>query len=466
VSRPYGLYPSVIQLFLAAFYRYNREYLEIYSTTGVGSSGSGLALLPIDAIGKTIIEMVESPTKYLVRYQPLMDTQRQFLRGLVERALCPNRVVRSQAGEAASLRNQIATLLQQWTNDISLAARRASEAELSSILDGVTSETISASIALMEIASKPSIPEIADALLNDLPIRLGLPSDSSQWTEPELDKTLTILEIACQQLSQFPKKFKSDMAWQIGQCFGLTEPPKNWNDTLKAAQEWRTQSIGSLRELDLDANRDARNLLYVIDDNPYNFEQAFLNALASRWGLLPFEQWQTLSIRGEYLQRLEQAKAAAEHRVAELGLSSTQTTTPDPATSTTNNITATTRSVSSSKSSASSIANSVNAKARSANSPNGSAASTTNSPAATTAPANTTTRATTTKARAVTAQYKSHPGSQQLNGTTTASGQVQGNGSSHLVDQALTQVKAIFGNLSPQDQYALWQRLKEEYDPQ
>lgn len=457
-QRPYGLYPSVLQLFLAAFYRINRDYLEIYSKTA--------GFIPIDVTGKKIIEMVESPTKFEVRYQPLTDTQRKFLRGLVERALYPGRgQVRNQPGETASLRNLIAALLRQWANDIPIAAQRASADELTTILQDFP-ETISASVALMETACLPSEAETAAALLDDLPIRLGLPADSSQWTDTELDRTLAYLETACQQLRQFSKKFKAYMAWQIGQLFGMSEPQNNWNEALNAAQTWRNQSLGALRHTDLGGNRDARDLLYVIDDAPHNFEQAFLNALASRWGLRPFEQWETLSIRNDYLQRLEQAKAVAEHRVADLGLSLTQTATSGPETPTTDHVTTTVHSVPSPTDSASSIGNSVNAKAHSANAPKGSAAPTTTSPAATSVPANATRRATTTKARAVTGQYKSHPSSQQLNRTTTVSGQIQGNGSSYLVDQALTQVKAIFESLSPQDQYALWQRLKEEYDPQ
>lgn len=143
-SRPYGLYPSVLQLVFAAFYRFNQDYFEIYSTT--------TGLFPIDVTGKKIIEIVESPTKFEVRYQPLTDTQRKFIRGLVERALYPDRgQVRNQPGESASLRKLIAAVLRQWAKDIPIAARQASADELASILQDVP-ETISASVALMETA--------------------------------------------------------------------------------------------------------------------------------------------------------------------------------------------------------------------------------------------------------------------------------------------------------------------------
>lgn len=297
---------------------------------------------------------------------------------------------------------------------------------------------------MLPTAYLPSEQETAAALLDNLPTRLGLPNDSSHWTDTELDKTLAYLENACQQLRQFSNKFKAQMAWQVGQCFGLTNPPRNWDDALKAAQNWRNQSVDALRYTGLVGNPDARDLLYVLDA-PHSFEQAFLNALASRWGLLPFEQWQTISIRDQYLQRLEQAKAAAEVKAAELSLSSPQTTTADPANPATDNVTVTTGSLTS---------------------PNGTAAPITNSPTATTAPATATTRITTTKASSKTAKYNAHLNSKQVSATNTVSGQVQSNGNSSVVEQALTEVKALFEGLSPQERDALWQRLKEEYDPQ
>lgn len=67
--RPYGLYPSVLQLFMAAFYRLNQKNLEIYSKAE--------GFIPINITGQKIIELVETPDKFEVRYQPLTDIQAQ-----------------------------------------------------------------------------------------------------------------------------------------------------------------------------------------------------------------------------------------------------------------------------------------------------------------------------------------------------------------------------------------------------
>ncbi len=449
--RPYGLYPSILQLFIAAFYRYNRDYLEIYTTTASGSSGSALAEQPIDAIGKTIVEMVESPAKFVVRYQPLTETQRLFLRGLAERALYPGRAVRSQPGETASFRNQIAALLRKWTNDICPVARQASQVELASILKDITSETISASVALMEVASLPTISETAEALLNSLPIDLGLHSDSSQWTETELDETLTMLENTCQQLKNVRKKFKAYMAWQISQVFGVTEWRNDWNDTLTAAQKWRAELVGGLRSTDLGGNPAARDLLYVLDDDPSSFEQAFLNALASRWGLLPFDGWPAISTRDEYLQGLSEAKTAAEAKAEELGRSSSITPTPSTI--------ATTSPVNPTKSPASSKG-SKTATSSPASTKSGSLAKSSATGTTTTARA-TTNYSTTTKKTLTRASESSSIGD-----ASVVKGLNNGADTNVAVDRAFTQIQAIFESISLQEQYALWQRLKEEYDPQ
>ena len=113
---PYGLYPSVIQLFLASFYHYNQDYFEIYVATSAGGR-------PLDITADEIIKIVEMPQRYIFRYQPLQDTQKRFLRGMAERALYPGRLLKLQKGETASLRNRVAELLKIWSENEKEVAR-------------------------------------------------------------------------------------------------------------------------------------------------------------------------------------------------------------------------------------------------------------------------------------------------------------------------------------------------------
>jgi hypothetical protein len=442
-SHPYGLYSSIFQVFLAAFYRYNRDYLEVYSTLE--------RLLPIDVTGKKIVEMIESPTKFVVRYQPLTDMQRKFLRGLAERALYPGREFYIQTGETASLRNRVAKLLRLWTKDISYLAKQASEQELASILGDVP-EIISASLALIEIACLPSEAETATALLESLPISLGLADDSSQWDETETDRVLAYLESSCQQLLQFEQKFKSQIAGQVGNVFGMTETLKNSNEVLKVIQGWHYQFLGLLCQTDLVGNQDARDLLSILDNAPRSFEQAFLNTLASRWGLRSFEQWDRFPIRDEFLQRLEQAKVAVEAKATELALSSPSTTTANPPNATDNSETFTTETTTSSNNSATHTTTQVTVNNRPQISQNGAVTSKSKSP--TTNTGNSAVRASTTTSR-----YNPRSNIQSV------TGQVLSN-NSRVVDEVYAQVRAIFERLSTQERYTLLQRLQEEYEPQ
>ena len=73
------------------------------------------------------------------------------------------------------------------------------------------------------------------------------------------------------------------MAAQVGQYFGLAESPRNWNDTLTAALEWRTNVVSQVRPTDLGGAPDSRDLLSALDEEPHNFEQVFLIRLPLRF---------------------------------------------------------------------------------------------------------------------------------------------------------------------------------------
>lgn len=320
---PYGLYPSVLQLFFASFYRYNQDYLEVFSAANV--DGASLMIT-----GSKLIEVVESPNKYVLRYQPLPEEQRKFLRGLVERALYPGRPIQLQVGETASLRTRVAKLLRNWVGDqVPVVARQATVDELTGILEGTPAEVIGAGVALIQVAMQPQETGTSKALLDELPLKVGLSSDSSGWSDQKLDQAFTYLESACQTLKGFDKAFKKHMAGQIGQYFGLAEPPRNWNDILTVALEWRTNVVGQVRPTDLGGAPDSRDLLSVLEDEPHNFEQVFLNTLPHRWDLGLFEQWRNVSVRDKYLERLEQAKDAVKTRAEELEVLSPKPTSTE-----------------------------------------------------------------------------------------------------------------------------------------
>jgi hypothetical protein len=425
---PHGLYPSVLDLFIAAFYRYNRDYLEVYSTTGISNR-------PIDVTGDIIIDMVESPNKYVVRYQPLTELQCKFLRGLVERALYPGREVEISQGETASLRNGTARLLHRWMNNIQGLPHQTSTEELANIFHDVSPDILRICTLLIEIAFKADEAVIAKDLLDYLPTQLGLPEDSSNWTDIELDQALVYLETACQQLKRFPRAFETDIAWRIGQLFGLTELSRNLNDVLETALKWRKETVRAVQAIHLAGMPEARDLLRFLDDRPHSFEQVFLNALSSHWVRLPFREWKNINMRDEYLKRLEKAKEAVEAKAAELGVLPSTREAIEPS----------------------------NVQQQDLQfSPSYVGLNQASQPE--------TKSATAVKANAVSigtkAVYEAQPAEKVLYATGQgAHGQVPQRPAGITVDQAFATIKTIIDSLTPKDQRQLWEHLVQEYDP-
>jgi hypothetical protein len=428
LKRPYGLYPSVLELFIAVFYRYNRDYLEVYSTSGINT-------YPIDVTGDTIIDMVESPHKYVVRYQPLTESQCTFLRGLVERALYPEHEFQIQLAEAASLRNKAAILLRRWMRSIPGIPHQTSPEELASVLRDVPPNVLSLCVMLIEIAFKPEQAITATDLLDRLPTQVGLPKDSSNWTDVGLDQALAYLETACQQLRRFPHTFEVDIAWQIGQLFGLTEPSTNLNDILELALRWRKGVVSTVQAIFLAGSPDARDLLRFLDDRPHSFEQVFLNALPSHWVKLPFREWRSISTRDEYLLRLERAKTAVEAKAAEIAVKAPEKEL---------NQQIKTKQQDSQYSTSPGDLHPV--------SPSGYKPPVTLKPNIVTAEHKTVNEAQTVdRALYTSKQNVSEQTPQKPAGVT--------------VDQAFATIKSIFDSLSPRDQRQLWEYLVQEYDP-
>jgi len=69
---PFGLSPQVIELFLAAFLRFNKDCVKVY-TTKKGLSPQ------IDVTEDIIIKMIESPKDYIIQYKPATNQQEHLL---------------------------------------------------------------------------------------------------------------------------------------------------------------------------------------------------------------------------------------------------------------------------------------------------------------------------------------------------------------------------------------------------
>lgn len=306
-SPPYGLSDSVLQLFLAAFLSLNRDYITIHSIKNAQEP-------PVEVSGEKIIKIVESPREYVILYKPLASQQVEFLRGLVN-ILLPS--MGSRRSEVVSLLDQVAILLIQKIKGILIISQQPSTNDLVSVLSDNSQEMVATCERLIEVGHL-SRELLKIALLDILPSSVGLSHDSTSWTEEMLTSALSQIDNAYKQLQKISSRLRRSIMQQIGQLFGLAEPSKSEKDVLDAAKKWRIEKVKRVRIDDLKESSDAQELLRFLDDDPHSFEQVFLNTLPSRWKLQDFEQWQALSTKTIYLDRLTRAKLFIENKAESL----------------------------------------------------------------------------------------------------------------------------------------------------
>ncbi|GLV54348.1 hypothetical protein KDH_11960 [Dictyobacter sp. S3.2.2.5] len=320
-SPPYGLYKPVIQLFLAAFLRLNRDYIEIYTTTNNYGMRNSYGQR-IDVTGETIIKMVDNPKDYLINYKPLPPQQKEFLMGLKDILTSSVAFANYRDIETESLRNQVATCLHRGIKAIPILTQVPSISELSSIYSDIPEKTIKIALSLIELAQQPDEKSRAASLLETLPPKLGLSANYTEWTSATIHQALSLFGSAYPLLIQASKRLRQSITMSLSQSLGLPEPTEIEQEVFKAARQWRKEKVGTVHTTDMEYRSDARMLLQLLDD-PHNFEQVFLNALPANWGLNPVSQWQALSTRTLYLNRLKQAIQTIEHKAATQRIQST-----------------------------------------------------------------------------------------------------------------------------------------------
>jgi hypothetical protein len=305
---PYGLYSSVLQLFFAAFYRYNRELLEV-------CEANKMELKPVDVTGSTVEQMIQSPEKYIVTYQPLNEMQRRFLRGLAGRALSTGKQGDMQNTSRPALKRFAAQMLIAWGKQVPAILSQATFDDLATILFDQPANALQAATVLIRASRMSDIPEIASLLLGELPSQLGLPTESNSWEETQIEQALALLESVCSalQAQDFFQYFRHHMAQQVGLIFGLEISHENQHDVLAAILSWKDQVANKVSRHILTSS-DARDLIFVVGrlDKDSSFEEAFLKDLPELLTLQEYKLWNRMDTRNDYLQRLQAAKTFVE----------------------------------------------------------------------------------------------------------------------------------------------------------
>ncbi|EFH84788.1 hypothetical protein [Ktedonobacter racemifer] len=446
--RPYGLYAPVIQLFLAAFLRLNRDYIEVYTIKNnhIGRSHYDQR---IDVTGEVIIKMVDSPKDYLISYKPLPQQQKEFLMGLKDILTSSAEFSNYRDIETESLHNQVATFLHQRIKAIPILSQVPSLSELSSILPGIPEETIKIAITLIEIALQPDDRSRAASLLETLPLKIGLSANYTEWTSNTIQQALLLLKSAYHQLLQISKRLRQSIIMSLSQWFGLAEPTEIEQDVFKAANKWRKEKVGTVRTIDMENKSDARMLLHLLD-NPYSFEQVFFNALPANWGLHPISQWQTLNTRRLFLERFEQAIQTIEHKAA----TQLRQSTGKDSGANERQVTNLTKSIAASQPEIVRVKSSTinNAPSYVSSSPIPEA----KDPGA--------------EQKQINIPVTSSPNNYQAqkntnNKTEKDPSNIQQTFNENSIEDAFQTIRAIIDNLTPRNQRLLWTKLVEEYDP-
>ena len=450
---PFGLSTSVLQLFLAAFLSLNRDYITIHSATNASEP-------PIGVNGEKIAKIVEASKEYVILYKPLSSKQAEFLRGLID-ILVPN--LGSRRIEVGSLLDQVATLFSNKIKDTPIISQQPSINDLAGVLSDSSQDTLKICQRLIEIGHL-SHELLKIGLLETLPQTLSLPKDSTVWTNESLAHALSDCSSAYKQLQQISTNLRRSLMQQIGQMFEADELPNSEKDALEAAKKWRIEKVKIVQLENLAGSSDAQELVKVLDDSPHSFEQAFLNTLPFRWKLQIFEQWQAISTKKMYLDRLILAKQVVEETVLLLA--------PTPSNETAN-VQSTTQTVALSKSSSILPTQSAISEPEASFQESLPRISTIKSEPARTIQSNDSLRAlpVTNDERKQTkvATNIDFPNSAQVEKTLVAEQPVNiplpQKVTNDAANQAFETIKAIFEGLLPSQQRKLWNLLVEEYDP-
>ncbi len=285
---PYGLYPNIVGLFVATFFRIYRDSLTVSQKTRMGSQ-------QVDVTEDVISKLVEKASDYTVLFEPLPDWEQMLLRS-VEQAL-PASYRHSNSG---SLRMLVAESCRNWARASNPLAQNVTAEDLARLSGSTSVELFELAYGFRQLASLPNREIVAAALQTQLPILLGLPEDHSVWDEGLLTMKMADLRQACLLLDELPSTLRSYLGDQIGRVFGATEPPLDEKETFRRVREWHSK----LTSKNISLSTEAGFLLSQLRNNPYDLEQVFLKTLAHRWTSEYTVTWKKMTTVNTYLERL------------------------------------------------------------------------------------------------------------------------------------------------------------------
>jgi hypothetical protein len=296
---PFGLYDSITILFLAAFVAHNADSVAIFK------AGAGNRALDVDPV--LLKSMLERPADYTVRYQPLNEAEKRWLRSIVERGL---RQTDFSPPPGTTLRAAVATRVKAWLTrqQIPVFALSVSEAQLVEFLPEADTRAISA-IQLV-LHSQSSDGELANLLLSELPHRLGAPERHTEWDQATVDALIGSWMTLCDLLARLPVVLKEHVVQQVATLFGaeVYAADRQWS----VIHRWRFHRAAVSPER---LNGYARELFRLTNLATGSIEQTLLDDFARKIISVgvEYQRWHDLDKRDKVLAELKKARDEIDH---------------------------------------------------------------------------------------------------------------------------------------------------------
>lgn len=221
---PYGLYDSLLLVYLAAFLTSHADSIE-WSHNKAVSGRPGIDLTLLD-------NMLSQPQNYTLKFQPLNEAERRWIRGIVEHGLKKSPI--STMTQGKSLRTTVADQVQAWVKHLKLPrfVEQLSLETIREIMPESSPDTLSA--ALMLIQRKD---DLASVLMDDLPQAVGAPPDHTQWDEEQANNLIASFAEVCPTLQELPRNLRLYAENRIATLFACEDLPasQQWN----AIYDWR-----------------------------------------------------------------------------------------------------------------------------------------------------------------------------------------------------------------------------------
>lgn len=291
---PFGLYDSILILFLAAFVARNAD------SVAISKAGAGNRALDIDrALLKALLE---KPQDYTVRYHLLSEHEKRWLRGLVERGL---RQTDFTLPPGTTLRAAVATRVKAWLTRQQLPtfALSLSELQIAELLPD--SDSVAIRAASLLLACQRSEGDWSSLLQTALPQGLGAPEQHTAWEQTTVEALLGGWMAVCDLLTRLPVVLKERVVQRAAALFGAeaVSPEARWGNIYRWRLTRGAIPAGRLQGL-------AQELFRFTNLVSGSIEQTLLDDFARRVGAVgvEYQRWQDLGKLEKVFNELAKAR--------------------------------------------------------------------------------------------------------------------------------------------------------------